>query len=188
MTDLRNDLLGALPATTRLIEAVQADQWPQTSTCQEWTVRELVDHLVGGVALTAAVLDGEDPTDRPDLSQMDNADLAAAFARAGETVTAALADPEVLQRTVRVGMGPVPGAVAAQLCLVETLVHGWDIAASTGQDVDFAEDTVQRALEFSQGMMSQIPEGRSPFAPSVEPSPDASTLDALVALLGRNPH
>ncbi|MGC1208390.1 MAG: TIGR03086 family metal-binding protein, partial [Ornithinimicrobium sp.] len=90
-------------------------------------------------------------------------------------------------QTVTVGFGPVPGAVAARLCLVETIVHGWDVARSTGQDVDFSEDAAAEALQFSQGMMSQLPPDRSPFDPSQPVDDDSPTVDRLVALLGRTP-
>lgn len=186
MDHLRSDLQGAFPITGQLIASVASDRWQAPSTCQDWTVRQLVEHLVGGVALTAAVLSEQGTTARADLNQFSDEDLAPMFTEAGERVVAVLADPEALERLVRVGIGPVPGAVAAQLCLVETLVHGWDVAQSSGQDVAFDDATVARAVTFSQAMMSQIPEGRSPFDPPIEPSKDASTLDRLVALLGRN--
>ncbi len=111
--------------------------------------------------------------------------MAPAFTAAGEKVIAVLADPAVLERVVRVGIESVPGVVAAQLCLVETLVHGWDVAKSNGADVAFADATAARALAFTEAMVSQIPAGRSPVEPPIEPSPDASPLDRLVALLGR---
>lgn len=185
MSDIQDDLAGALPVTAAAIAAVGDDQWSAASTCPDWTIRELVEHLVGGAALTASVLGGEAATGRPDLTGVDNADLPAAFTEAGGRVVTALADPDVLQRQVRVGMGPVPGVVAAQLCLVETLVHGWDVARSSGQRVAFDEGTAQRALAFSEDMMTQIPEGRSPFADPHSPRDDATSFERLLALLGR---
>ncbi|MGB3684330.1 MAG: TIGR03086 family metal-binding protein [Ornithinimicrobium sp.] len=185
MDHLRSDLQGAFPITGQLISSVAADRWQAPSTCDDWSLRQLGEHLVGGVALTALVLAGDEATARPDVSELSDEDLAPAFTEAGEKVIAVLADPEALQRIVRVGIGPVPGAVAAQLCLVETLVHGWDVAHSSGQKVVFEEEAVARALAFSEAMLGQIPQGRSPFAQATEPAQDASTLDHLVALLGR---
>ncbi|MGB5953766.1 MAG: TIGR03086 family metal-binding protein [Ornithinimicrobium sp.] len=185
MSEIQDDLAGAIPVTAAAIAAVGEEQWSDPSTCTDWNVRDLVEHLVGGVWLTASVLAGEGATGRPDQSEMADHALANAFTEAGGRVVATLAEPDVLQRPVRVGMGPVPGVVAAQLCLVETLVHGWDVARSTGADVTFDQGTVQRTLDFSKAMMSQIPEGRSPFAEERHPAAGASPLEQLIALLGR---
>ncbi|MGB3258421.1 MAG: TIGR03086 family metal-binding protein [Ornithinimicrobium sp.] len=187
MSDIREQLQSSLAATEAVLRAVDTDDWAKPSVCDEWTVRALVEHLVGSCAMTGAVLAAQDSPGRPDYTDTPDDELADEFARGGRVVLDAMADPETLTRTVTVGFGPVPGAIAARLCLVETIVHGWDVARSTGQDVEVDEDAAAEALEFSQGMMSQLPPDRSPFHPSQSVDQDAATVERLVALLGRTP-
>ncbi len=187
MTDIHTHLANALGATGEIIGGVEATQWSAPSTCEEWTVRELVEHLVGGCALTAAVLSGQDALARPGYAETTEAELLQAYQRASTDVIETLQRPGALEQTVRVGFGPVPGGVAVRLCLVEAIVHGWDIAQSTQQGAEFDEAAVAVALNFSGDMMSQIPVERSPFDPPQSIAPDAAPLHQLLALLGRSP-
>lgn len=187
MTDIADHLAGTLERTGSILRGIDPQRWARPSTCTDWSVRELSDHLLGGTALTAAVLAGEDARARPEYADTPDADIAQTHEMAGRAVLDAVARPVALEQIVQVGFGPVPGAVAARLCLVETIVHGWDLAASTGQDVSFDDAAVEEALQFSQGLMGQIPPDRSPFDPSHPVADDAPVLDRLVALLGRSP-
>ncbi|MGB7448301.1 MAG: TIGR03086 family metal-binding protein [Ornithinimicrobium sp.] len=187
MADLTGSLDQALSTTADVIDGISSEQWQQTSVCEEWSVRQLVEHLVGGCALTGQVLQGEDAHGRPTYEGTSDHELTVQFRQASQAVLLAVDEPAALEQTVRVGMGPVPGSVAAHLALVEAIVHGWDVASSTGQAVAYDEGTVTEALDFSRGMMDQIPAGRSPFKPSFPVAEDAPPLSQLLGLLGRAP-
>jgi uncharacterized protein (TIGR03086 family) len=65
-------------------------------------------------------------------------------------------------------------------------VHSWDLARATGQDVawpehllDFLRAEVDRSGEQARSM--------GLYGPVVPVSPDASTLDRLIGLTGRDP-
>lgn len=185
MTPIREHLQSSLAATASVLDGVGSEHWAAPSNCDDWTVRHLVEHLVGGCTLTAAVLSGQDAKARPEYADVPNNELAAALRGASAAITEAVGVPGALEQTVRVGFGPVPGAVAARLCLVEAIVHGVDVARSTDQSVDFDMAAVAEALVFSEPMMSRLPPGRSPFKPSTSVADDAPALDRLLALLGR---
>jgi len=188
MADVTGSLDHALSTTATDVDGVGSEQWREKSVCEEWTVRDLVEHLTGGAALTAAVLRGEEAHGRPTYDGTSDHELAVQFRQASQAVLLVVDEPGALEQTVRVGMGPVPGSVAAHLALVEAIVHGWDIASSTGQSVSYDEGTVAEALEFSRGMMEQIPPGRSPFAESFPVGEDAPPMEQLLGLLGRDPN
>lgn len=185
MTSIQTHLQSSLAATAAVLDGVATEQWGTVSTCDDWTVRQLVEHLVGGCALTAAVLAGEDVKARPEYADVPDDQLAAALRAASVAITESLDSPGALEQIVRVGFGSVPGAVAARLCLVEAIAHGVDVARSTGQSVDFDGAAIEEALAFSGPMMARIPPERSPFKPSTSVADDASALDRLLALLGR---
>jgi uncharacterized protein (TIGR03086 family) len=87
---------------------------------------------------------------------------------------------------VTLPIGDIPATAARDLRVTEVLVHGWDLAQATGQDLSAPERAVQRALVFSREFVHRIPPGRQPFAPSQDVPEDAPALDRLVALLGRD--
>ncbi|WP_158882933.1 TIGR03086 family metal-binding protein [Amycolatopsis anabasis] len=182
-------LATVLGATGDLVAAVRHDQWSSPTPCPEWTVRELVNHLVLGNRLFTGILRGEaavppgalDPKVRDALGD----DPAATYRRAAAELLGAFRQPGVLERVFEVPVGPVPGIAAVHLRAVEELVHGWDLAQATGQQPRFPDDLVEQGLEFTRGKLADVPPDRSPFAPPRPVPGHASPLDRLAALLGR---
>ena len=82
----------------------------------------------------------------------------------------------------------MPGEVAGKVAINEVVVHGWDIAAATGQDYACAKELLQAAYAFVQSAVAQNPNG-SPglFGPPVKVPDDAPLLDRLIGLTGRDP-
>jgi hypothetical protein len=111
-----------------------------------------VSHVVTGNRLFAAALRGDQPA-QPSA----DADLVVAFGDSGSEVLTAFASPGALERVVQVPFGTVPGEVALHLRITEILVHGWDIAAATGQRAEFDEAVAGQELEFSRGALGAIP-------------------------------
>jgi uncharacterized protein (TIGR03086 family) len=185
-------LAAALDGTGRLVSAVPAGQWVLPTPCGDWTVRQLVNHLVGGNRLFTRVLRGEA---LPPLEQLGRRahedqlgdDPAAAYDRSAEQLLAALGAPGVLERTHTVPVGTLPGPAVVHLRTVETLVHGWDLARATRQVPPFPDELVEPELAFSRGLLDRLPEGRQPFAPAQPVADDAPVIDRLAALLGRVP-
>src|SRR5438067_2441693 len=63
-------------------------------------------------------------------------DAAAAFDPSAAAVIDAWHDPAVQERTAHMPFGDVPGDVALGIHLTESVVHGWDLAKSTGQPTE----------------------------------------------------
>ncbi len=171
----------------RLVAGVREDQWDAPTPCTEWTVRDLVGHLVGGDRVFAAVLRGDaaSPMEAARPADPLGDDPVAAYRAAADEMLAEFRRPGVLERVVTLPIGPAPGVVAAQLRIVETLVHGWDLARATGQHLGFPDDIVERALELTRARLSDVPPERSPFAPPQPVPDDAPPIDRLAAALGR---
>ncbi|MBN6038501.1 TIGR03086 family metal-binding protein [Amycolatopsis sp. 195334CR] len=184
-----DDLTTVLDVVGDLVAAVRNDQWDSTTPCPEWSVRELVNHMVIGNRLFAGILRGEaavapgalDPKARDALGT----DPVAAYRDAAKDLLAAFGQPGVLDRMFQVPVGLVPGIAALHLRAVEDLVHGWDLARATGQELEIDDEIVERELEFTRAKLADVPPDRSPFAPARRISDDATPLDRLAALLGR---
>ncbi|MGW7533397.1 TIGR03086 family metal-binding protein [Amycolatopsis sp. NPDC054798] len=182
-----DDLAAVLDSTCELVAGMS--RWDAPTPCPEWTVRELVNHLVLGHRLFTAVLRGEPGGALdPHASDVLGDDPVAAYRDAVAGLLAAFRQPGVLERVFEVPAGTVPGIAAAHLRIVEELVHGWDLARATGQEPKFEDAVVEREIAFSAAKLADLPAERSPFAPPVPVAEDAPPLDRLVALLGRSPN
>jgi uncharacterized protein (TIGR03086 family) len=84
-------------------------------------------------------------------------------------------------------IGAVPGVVALGMHVVETLVHGWDLAKATGQPTDIKPDLCAIAWDNVRGVNDDLRGAGRPFGPAVDVPGDASATDRLVAWLGRQP-
>jgi uncharacterized protein (TIGR03086 family) len=152
----------AYEATTAVLVAVT--DWEAPSPCTEWTVGQVLDHLVEVHHVFAAAVDGGPPTG------------AGGFAAAAERCLAAFGRPGALTGTHPFAFGPTPGSVIAGISLSETLVHGWDIARGAGVPYEPSPEVVAAILAGAPA-----PEGL--FTP-VPPADDAP-LTVLLARTGR---
>jgi uncharacterized protein (TIGR03086 family) len=189
---LLHPLATALEGTVRLVAAVTEDQWDLPTPCSDWTVRQLVNHVVGGNRLFTRVLSGEPLPPRDQLGARAGEDQlgtdpAAAYAGSAADLLSALRAPGVLAGTYTVPAATLPGPAIVHLRTVETLVHGWDLARATDRPTPFPEDLAEGELAFSRDLLGRIPEGRHPFGPSQPVDDDAPAIDRLAALLGRDP-
>ena len=187
------NLTGALGDAGSVVANVGDGQWAASTPCGDWSVRQLTNHVVSGNLLFADILSGRPMPPPAELRQRAPADTlgddaSRAFRSAARALLAAFELPGVLDQVHVFPVGPLPGRAAVHLRTVEALVHGWDLATATGQRLPASADVVADGLlDFSRELLTRIPEGRQPFGPSVAVAEDASALDRLVALLGRDP-
>ena len=74
---------------------------------------------------------------------------------------------------------------SAGILPIELLLHGWDIAQSSGQDLRVSDEVVSYVRRLAEDI---IPGGRGrSFGDEVKASPDASALEQLAAFSGRLP-
>ena len=191
-TDPVDQLATALDATEQVVSAVRDEQWSAPTPCPEWTVRDLVGHMVTSNHAFVRILSGEPAQapagtapEAPGSSAADDG-LVQAYRDSAAALLGAFRQPGVLDRVHTVPIGPVPGIAALHLRITEALVHGWDLARATGQRAEFPEDLAEQELAFSRHKLGDIPPGRTPFAPPQPVPDDAPAIDRLAALLGRN--
>src|SRR5579884_2266585 len=96
-----DQLARALDATGELIAAIGDDQWSNPTPCPEWNVRMLVNHLVFGNRMFAAILRGEPPPQLESLRRLHDTDQLGdnpikAYREAGDALLAAFSQPSVL--------------------------------------------------------------------------------------------
>lgn len=185
-TDLRPALAQGQRWADTLIAATSPAQLDAPTPCAEFTVRELIAHMIGGTRRVAAMGSGQSAlsVDAHPAAIPDDA-LATAFGVAMADAQDAWRDDASLTREVTVPWGTVTGAGALGGYLTEILTHGWDLAAATGQDPE--ADPALAALGLEQAMV-KVPSGDRagiPFAPAVDPADDAGPTERLANWMGR---
>ena len=97
----------------------------------------------------------------------------------------AVQSPGALDRTIQTPGGEMPGAVFARLVAFDGLVHGWDLATSTGQPWDLDDDLVAEVDAFARQAITDEMRDGDTFAAEQPTAGDASALERLVAFTGR---
>ena len=183
-------LARALDATGDLVAGVRPDQWEAPTPCTGWSVRDLVNHFVGGNHMFAGILRGGQLAPPAQAAKARSADHlgddpVAAYRQSGRALQDAFAQPGVLEQMFPSPVGTVPGVVVLHLRITELLVHGWDLARATAQPAALPADLAEQELLFTRGKLADIPADRQPFAPPQPVSADAPAIDRLAACLGR---
>ena len=186
MVDLPEVHACALDGARRSVAGVRDDQWEQTSDCEGWTVRELVNHIVTGNYWAAELgsgltieavgdrLDGDVLGTDPLRAYDDSALIAAAVFRA----------PGAMEAPCAVSYGPVPGEVYCGHRFLDVLIHGWDVASSTDQDTTLDPELVEACFEVIEPQLDMLV-GTGEFGTTVEVPEGASRQTQLLAVIGR---
>ncbi|MEU9204697.1 TIGR03086 family metal-binding protein [Streptomyces sp. NPDC048332] len=103
-----------------------------------------------------------------------------------DEMVAAWRTPDAWQGMTRAGSVDLPGEVAGMVALNELVLHGWDLARSTGQPYGAEEAHLRNTLALLADVGDTPPAG-SPFGPPVPVPDDAPLLDRAVARSGRRP-
>jgi uncharacterized protein (TIGR03086 family) len=159
--------------------------------CDSWNLRQLVNHAVNAAGSAAGVLAGEDSTDPWSQSPGELADTDSGWphpeVKYDEAANKILVACEngALDQLFSLRDMQLPGAFLARAVLFDSVVHGWDISRTSGQDATIPSAVADELV----GQASMIPEEArgDVFGPVVDVPDGASASDRLVALLGRQP-
>lgn len=179
------DLIDALELTFAhahdVVASVRPDQYDDKTPCSEWTVRELLEHMIGVVDGLGTAVSGRasGPFTLGD-------DPAAQLQAAATTAMTGWRSPGALDRIIDAGPGPMPGRALASINLLDTATHTWDLATATGQPSALPDNLAAAALDASRAIVNaELRPGR--FGPEVAAVAGATPTEALVAYLGRTP-
>lgn len=168
-----------------LLAAVDANELDAPTPCTEWTLRDLLHHLVERHYQVAASLrPGQvGMSFRPEVET----EPVAAYRAAYRTQRAALDLPVHADDDESARKSAAEDTWYMATTVIHQLAHGWDLAKATGQDATIPDELVELGLRIAQQAFSDVE--RSPAKIGAErASPEgASATDRLVAFLGRDP-
>ncbi len=157
---------------------VTDSQWDWPTPCQEWTVRQLVDHTLSWQAEGGRLLSA-------DTAPGDN------WERIRAAFDALLSDSSQLTGSVP-EFGRIPKQELAGFLIGDLLIHSWDLARSVGADEALPPDAVEATTIGLHHVPPELLRGTNPLgqkmmAAAVEVPADASPKDRMLAFTGRRP-
>lgn len=170
----------------RHVSNVSDDQWDAPTPCTDWSVRDLVNHVVNENMWTPDLLSGktiEEVGDRYDGDLL-GADPKGVWASSASGATSAVGGVADFGSMVNVSWGQIPAQMYVEQLSMDHLIHGWDLAKAIGGDTNLDEELVEFCYAIAKAQEELI-RGSGVFGDSVEVPDDANTQTRLLAILGR---
>ena len=169
-----------------LVAGVKPDQWSNSTPCDKWTVRDVVNHLVGGGQMVAASFRDEPAVDAdgplPDLL---GDDPVGAIDAAIAAVNAAADAPGAMDKMVTLPFATLPAEVALSIAKFDILLHCYDIASATDQAFDPPAAVLDESRQFAQMFISPELREAGVFGPEAAAPAGATPIQQLAAFSGR---
>lgn len=180
-------LEASIAQTQGIVAATTSSQWADPApACPDWDVKGLISHTIGALRMFGDVAaSGSADMGVFGMDLAGDNPLAAYDAQAAATVAAWKADGKI-DSDANMPWGAMPAAIALQILADDVLVHGWDLASATGQQIAWDQDLAADTLEFAQ-MAFQGPARAGSFGEPVDPPAGADAMTQLVCFLGRQP-
>jgi uncharacterized protein (TIGR03086 family) len=172
----------------RVLAGVGHEHWELATPCEEWDVRELVNHVLGGNVRYTMLLHGAGADEMAATRSMDHigGDTLASFDRSAAEVMAAFEEPDALERNVHHPAGDRSGFDLLWLRVAEWTIHASDLARAIGGDETLDPDLVDTLL----ARLTEHGTGLESGGYYADPSPaqaDAPAQTRLLLTVGRQP-
>jgi uncharacterized protein (TIGR03086 family) len=179
-----------LAACQRVLHRIGEADYGKATPCPEFTVAGLADHLVGSVTGLGRVAGASYPRSAspsaPPSAPPSAAGSGSLESRVADAAQIALEAWEIrgLDGTVTIVAGPIPAPYAVAILSLELLVHAWDFAQATGQQVAVPEAGAAYVLDMARKFITpEIRPGR--FGDELPAGIGAGALERLAAFTGR---
>jgi uncharacterized protein (TIGR03086 family) len=202
-TDARPIFAAALATATDVVAAVTPDRLGGPTPCADFTVRDLLGHLVGLVDRVTTIGRKENPFEAAERPVRDDAWLDA-WNDAVDEYVSVWSDDAVLDVPSPLPWAPGDGRVVIAMFVTELTIHTWDLGKALGIEPAWDEAVLELSVQgVGQGMpatnrhetfapiKAQLPPEIAalpdPFADAVPVPDDAPAIDKIVAWSGRQP-
>jgi uncharacterized protein (TIGR03086 family) len=174
-----------------LLLGITDDQLGRPTPCPEWTVGDLLDHLImlsrvfTQAAQKKADVPGTDTAPPPPSAANLPPQWRSRLTVVLEDLAIAWRAPSAWEGTARAGGATMPALETGTIAVNELTMHGWDLARATGQEYAADPRLLEPLIEF----LSQGPAEGTPgmFGPVVVVDDEADLLEQAVSLAGRDP-
>jgi uncharacterized protein (TIGR03086 family) len=173
------------------VHAIAEDQWRAPTPCAEWTVADLVDHLIDEQRWAAPLMHGQDLEAAGKVVEgsrslpVDGANLAQEWDEAATASAEAFTAPGALERRVELSRGATPATTYLEEMIFDLVLHAWDLGKAIGYADPLPDDLVA-VVQSKVAAMGDL-SSTGLFDAPVDVPADASAIDKLVAQTGRKP-
>lgn len=171
-----------------VVHEIHEDQWPHPTPCSEWSVQDVLNHMVSEQLWAPWLLRKytlAEVGDRFDGWLLGD-DPMTAWEQAAAVARAAWIAPGALEGEVYVTSGQIPAETYGWQMTTDLAVHAWDLAAAIGAENPIDDDVARALLAELEPQVGDWQDAGI-FAPPVPVAEDAPPATRLVALLGRDP-
>ncbi|MEU4526546.1 TIGR03086 family metal-binding protein [Amycolatopsis sp. NPDC024027] len=175
--------------TAERVQRVHRDDLDATTPCPQWDLRKLVNHTLGTIDVLAWAVAGDHVLTEAGAHALAVEDRigddtpAAAFDMRIDQALKAWQQPGSLDRLCATEIGPIPALSAANVSLLEVVVHGWDIGRATGEDVPIPAALAEPILAFARQWPPVESQRGVMYGPAVPGG--ATPAERLLGHLGR---
>lgn len=171
-----------------MVSQVTPDQWNAPTPCEEWRVRDLVNHVVAENLWVPPLMSGNSPEDIGDTLEGDvlGDEPVIAYAHSFEAADAAISQEGALQREVTVSYGTVPSSAFVGHRFMDLVLHGWDLAVAIGADREM-ETGLAAATWAEVEPQIEFLEASGLFGEPRILGDEVSAQERLLAATGRDP-
>ena len=166
----------ALAVAQRVLGGLDESHRALPTPCEDFTVAALLDHLFGSIASigkSLGVTVADQPAALPEVRIADAAQATLEAFRANGT-----------EGTLDMGFAELPATLVANILNLELLVHAWDFAAATGQELNVSPALSDYVLGLARNTISPQMRGKS-FAEETLVDESSASMERLVAFTGR---
>lgn len=185
---LKEQLNASAAELARLIKGLDEAQFSRPTPCGDYNVRLLINHLLAWSPVVEAIGIGMPlapgrPDERVDYLA---GDWRGRFLASLDRIRDSWHRDAPWEGMTELGFARVPTILIGEKTLVEYVVHGWDLAVATGQELACDPRTAATALRVT---LSTAGESRRAgmFGPEVAVPGTAPALDRALGASGRNP-
>ena len=165
--------------------------WDKPTPCEEWSVHDLVNHVMLGTRMSVQLLRGATADEvvagfEDDL--VDRADALGAYTALADEMRALFGADGGLDGTVQHPMGEIPRSMFVTFRIGDQTTHAWDLARAIGADETLDPELVAECFASIQPMGQMVSEsGMFGSGSSGALGDDASLQDQYLDFVGRRP-
>jgi uncharacterized protein (TIGR03086 family) len=177
----------AMAGFDTVVREVQGGQWQLPTSCSDWDVRALVNHVVAEARWAQPLLAGRTVADVGTALDGDllAEDPLAAWTAGREAALAAAGAPDVETRIVHLSFADTPALEYLRQLTADYLIHTWDLAVTIGADDRLDPELVASVTAWFPAHAAAY-RGAGMIASAVPVAADADAQRRLLGQFGRD--
>lgn len=175
----------AVRLATDVVNKVEDTDYDQPTPDTEWTVRDLLNHMLYELAWAADILHGKTVAEVGDAydGNLIGDDLQAEWQRYAEAALSALDDIE-LTDTIHLSFGDFSAEYYLWQNGNDLAIHAWDLGEGIGEEVVFAQPLAEALYNYALERADELA-ASDLFGDPIEVPDSADTQTKLLGLYGR---